>query len=82
VAEVLSPGTRARDQTVKLVEYFAVPSVLHYLLVETRRRLIVHHRRGAADEIVTRFVPSGRLRLDPPGLGLDVALVYAGTDVA
>ena len=82
VAEVLSPGTRARDQTVKLVEYFAVPSVQHYLLVETRRRLIVHHRRGGADEIVTRFVPAGRLRLDPPGLGLDLAAVYAGTDVA
>jgi Uma2 family endonuclease len=82
VVEVLSAGTRARDQTVKLVEYFAVPSVQHYLLVETRRRLIVHHRRAAADEIVTRFVPGGHLRLEPPGLELDLATIYAGTDVA
>ena len=82
VVEVLSAGTRARDQTVKLVEYFTVPSIQHYLLVETRRRLIVHHRRAAPDEIATRFVPDGRLRLDPPGIDLDVAAIYAGTDVA
>ncbi len=33
VAEVVSPGTRVRDHTVKLVDYFAVPSVQHYLLM-------------------------------------------------
>ena len=66
----------------KLVDYFAVPSVQHYLLIETRRRLVLHHRRGAEDEVVTRFLPAGRLRLDPPGLELDVEPIYAGTDVA
>ncbi len=31
VVEVLSPGTAATDPGAKLVDYFAVPSVLHYL---------------------------------------------------
>ena len=82
VAEVLSPATRVRDHTVKLVDYFTVPSVQHYLLIETRRRLVLHHRRGAEREIVTRFLPAGRLRLDPPGLELEIETIYAGTDVA
>jgi Uma2 family endonuclease len=67
---------------VKLVDYFTVPSVQHYLLIETRRRLVLHHRRGAEGEIVTRFLQAGRLRLDPPGIELEVAALYAGTDVA
>jgi Uma2 family endonuclease len=82
VAEVVSPGARVRDHTVKLVDYFTVPSVQHYLLIETRRRLVLHHRRGAQDEVVTRFLPAGRLRLEPPGLDLDVEAIYAGTDLA
>ena len=82
VAEVVSPGTRVRDHTVKLVDYFAVPSVQHYLLIETRRRLVLHHRRGAEGEVVTRFLPAGRLRLEPPGLDLDIEAIYAGTDLA
>ena len=82
VVEVVSPGTRVRDQTVKLVDYFTVPSVQHYLLIETRRRLVLHHRRGFEGEIVTRFLATGRLRLDPPGVELEIAALYAGTDVA
>jgi Uma2 family endonuclease len=82
VVEVVSPGTRVRDQTVKLVDYFTVPSVQHYLLIETRRRLVLHHRRGAEGEVVTRFLHAGRLRLDPPGVEVEIAALYAGTDVA
>jgi hypothetical protein len=42
----------------------------------------LHHRRGAEREVVTRFLPAGRLRLDPPGLELEIETIYAGTDVA
>ena len=45
VVEVLSAGTRDRDFTIKLAGYASLPSVAHYLLVETRRRLVVHHHR-------------------------------------
>ena len=82
VVEVVSPGTRVRDGTVKLVDYFTVPSVQHYLLIETRKRLVLHHRRGADGEVVTRFLSDGRLQLDPPGIEVVIAALYAGTDVA
>ena len=82
VVEVVSPGTRVRDQTVKLVDYFTVPTVQHYLLIETRRRLVLHHRRGAEGEVVTRFLRAGRLQLDPPGIAVEITALYAGTDVA
>jgi hypothetical protein len=42
---------------------------------------VLHHRRSGEGDIVTRFVPSGRLPLDPPGIELESAALYAGTDV-
>jgi Uma2 family endonuclease len=82
VVEVVSPGTRVRDQTVKLVDYFTVPSIQHYVLIETQRRLVLRHRRGGEGEVVTRFVEDGRLQLDPPGIEVAIAALYAGTDLA
>ena len=61
---------------------FTVPSVQHYLVIETRRRLVLHHRRGTEGEVVTRFLAAGRFHLDPPGIEVEIAELYAGTDVA
>lgn len=79
VVEVLSISTRERDFSIKLAGYASLPSVLHYLLVETERRLVVHHHRtdGHAD-FQTSIVRSGALVLDPPGLSIDVDAIYAG----
>ena len=75
----LAPTTRARDFSVKLAGYAALPSVLHYLLVETERRLIVHHHRtDGRHDFQTSIARGGALALDPPGLRLDVDQVYAG----
>lgn len=71
VVEVLSPSTRALDTTLKLERYFSVASVHHYLIVRTDRPALVHHRRTVAG-ILTQIVQLGTLRLDPPGLELDV----------
>jgi Uma2 family endonuclease len=82
VVEVLSGSTRNRDLTIKLAGYAALPSVAHYLLVETDRRLVVHHHRVAGEpELRTAIVRQGVLRLDPPGLTLDLDAIYAGTGV-
>ncbi len=71
VVEVVSPSSGSRDHTQKLVGYFMVPSVQHYLIVHPDRRVLVHHaRRG--DEIATRILHGGALRLDPPGLDLRI----------
>jgi Uma2 family endonuclease len=71
IVEVLSPSTGFFDRHGKLAGYFAVPSIVHYLIVDIDRRMVIHHARDG-DEIRTRLVPSGPLRLDPPGLDLTV----------
>jgi Uma2 family endonuclease len=75
VVEVLSPSTQSVDSSEKLADYFRVPSIQHYLIVRARRQEIIHHWR-TGEEIVSRAVNVGVIRLDPPGIVLDVAEVY------
>lgn len=79
VVEVTSPSTSTRDSTAKLEDYFRLPSLHHYLIISLVRRALVHYARprGAAD-IGVRILGDGPLRLDPPGLELDVAALFAG----
>jgi Uma2 family endonuclease len=78
VVEVLSPSTGTMDMGAKLQGYLALPSVQHYLLIDPDRALIIHHRRGSGEAIETRIVGGPSLRLDPPGLDLDVSEMLAG----
>ncbi len=78
IAEILWPATRARDAGAKLADYFQLPSLHHYLLVQTERPTIIHHRRSADGMIETRIISRGRLLLDPPGLTLDLSAIYRG----
>lgn len=73
VVEVLSPSTAYRDVGRKLVGYFQIVSVQHYLIVDPDRPVVVHHQRGEDGLIRTRIVTGGMLRLDPPGLELSTA---------
>lgn len=57
--------------------YVRVPSVTHYLVVDPDRRVVIHHRRGPGELIETRIASSGGLDLDPPGLTLAVADLFA-----
>jgi Uma2 family endonuclease len=69
VVEVVSPSSEERDVHAKLRDYFAVPSVAHYLINYDDRRYVVHHRRGQSGEAIeTRFVTSGDIELAPPGI--------------
>ena len=77
VVEVLSPRTQAVDTSDKLADYFRVPAIQHYLIVSSRRREIIHHQR-AGEEIVSRVANLGSIRLDPPGIVIDIAEIYAG----
>jgi Uma2 family endonuclease len=77
VVEVLSPATQSIDTSDKLADYFRVASIQHYLIVRAKRREIIHHARSGAD-IVSRAINIGSIRLDPPGISIDVAEVYAG----
>jgi Uma2 family endonuclease len=45
VVEVMSEGTRHRDQGLKLKEYLALDSLRHYLLIEQTYCLVQHYHR-------------------------------------
>ena len=67
--------SRQRYHQEKLIGYFAVPSIQHYLIVDADRRILIHHARPG-DEIATRILHGGALRLDPPGLDLGIADLF------
>jgi Uma2 family endonuclease len=73
VVEVLSPSTAAIDHGAKLEGYFSLPSLAHYLLIDPDRRVLILHSRGRDEVIETRFLHSGEVRLDPPGVAFAVA---------
>ena len=81
VVEVLSPGNAMTDLRDKLRGYFLVPSVLHSLIVDPDKRLVIHHARGANGVMATRMVHDGALTLDPPGIALAVADFFTAAAV-
>ena len=76
VVEVTSPSTQSVDTGSKLTGYFRVPSIRHYLIVVTERRMVVHHARRDEDKIETRIVASGRIELDPPGIAITLEELF------
>lgn len=77
VVEVLSPSTAQIDVTTKLRDYFLIPSIQHYLVVDPDGQTITHHKRTGGPALETRIVGSGLLQLDPPGIAFDVCAVFA-----
>ena len=72
VVEVLSPSTQARDAGAKLADYFRLPSVRHYLIVDIGTRTVIHHHRGDDEHIQTKIVRSQEIMLDPPGIKIAI----------
>jgi Uma2 family endonuclease len=77
VVEVLSPSTQTMDLGAKLQGYFGLPSVQHYIVIDPDRPLLIHHKRGIGDALETRIASGPTLRLDPPGLEVDLSEVLA-----
>jgi len=76
VVEVKSPSTAHMDTSAKLVGYFKLASVQHYLYVDPDARKVTHHARAADGTIVAHTLSSGPLRLDPPGLVVEAADLF------
>jgi len=72
VVEISSPSSERDDTGDKLVEYFSIPSIRHYLIVNPSKKVVVHHARGEAGQIATRILTSGQLDLAPPGMTVAV----------
>lgn len=77
LVEVVSPSSAALDSGMKLVDYFRLPSLRHYLVVNIEPRAVTHHRLDEAGGIATRILRSGSLLLDPPGITVEVADCFA-----
>jgi Uma2 family endonuclease len=72
VVEVVSPSSERDDTETKLIDYFAVSSIQHYLIVFPAKQAVVHHRREG-DGIATHIAHDGDIALDPPGMTVPVA---------
>lgn len=68
VVEVTSPSNSRVDLTVKFGEYFRLPTVRHYLIVQLAQRRVLHHRRTEDGRIETAILGAGPIALDPPGI--------------
>jgi Uma2 family endonuclease len=73
VVAVTSPSSERSDTDDKLVEYFSVPSIHHYLIINPIKKVVIHHARGQGGDIVTRIATSGEIGLTPPGMTVPVA---------
>jgi Uma2 family endonuclease len=78
VVEVVSLPSRGIDAGVKVAGYFSLPSVRHYLIVDTDKRIVIHHRRGEDDSIGVRILQDGPLTLDPPDLVIEMGDIFSG----
>ncbi len=81
IIEVMSPSSRGDDSGVKWLAYRKIPSLQHYLVVAQHQRLVHLHSR-AGDIWRERFVSGGTVELDDPPVRLDLAALYAATDLA
>jgi Uma2 family endonuclease len=79
VIEVLSPSTRHIDAQIKLAGYFRLPSVMHYLVIDPDKPLVLHHARNADGTILTRIVSDGVIGLEPPGIEITIGEIYSAT---
>jgi Uma2 family endonuclease len=76
VVEVLSPSSRRIDTTAKLADYFRVPGLTHYLVIDLARRHAVHYRRLTDGTIALAIVRDGEIVFDPPGITVAAAALF------
>jgi Uma2 family endonuclease len=73
VVEITSPSSERDDTGEKLVEYFSVASIQHYLIVNPTKKVVIHHARGPGGDISTHIASSGEISLTPPSMTVPVA---------
>jgi Uma2 family endonuclease len=73
---VLSPSTGPVDTGTKLVNYFKLQSVVHYLVVDTSKQVVLHYFRGSNGKPELKVIESGSIEFGQPGLTLSLADVF------
>jgi len=79
VVEVVSPGG-TNPIADKLLDYYSVASIRHYLLSLLEKRAVVHYQRNEQGAFDIRIAKDGDIVLDPPGLSVSVA-AFLGEEV-
>ncbi len=72
VLEVISPSTHREDTVGKFRDYFRIPSLRHYLILDPVARVVLHHRRDDAGSVQSAILGAGPLTLDPPCITIQV----------
>ncbi len=78
VVEIISPSSRGIDTNRKLLGYFRLPSLAHYLVVDPVDRTVIVFRRDETGSIRSEVVTADAIDLDPPGVALLVADLFPG----
>ena len=60
VVEVVSPSSRGIDRGRQARGYFSLPSVRHYLIVDTDKQVVIHHRRDEEGRSASGSSATGR----------------------
>ena len=79
VVEVASSSSERQDLGAKLIEYFSVPSIHHYLVVVPEKRAVVHYMRKEGGTLSTYIGRSGDIVLNPPGMTVPVGALLGPT---
>jgi len=82
IVEVTSDTTEGNDRGEKLLAYGATETIMDYLIVNHRRRLVEHYERQAADVwMYRRYRPGGAIPIHHLGIQLDVDDIYLKVDL-
>jgi Uma2 family endonuclease len=78
VVEVVSPSSQRIDALDKFARYFHNQNIIHYVIVMPEKGVVIHHMRASDGRIVgTSHSGDAVVRLDPPGLELSLAELFA-----
>ncbi|MCF6199969.1 MAG: Uma2 family endonuclease [Hyphomicrobiaceae bacterium] len=76
IVEVLSPSTAYKDVSDKLTDYFKLPSLMHYLIIDPKQKRLQHHFRDG-QKVGLSAVEGDKLHLSSPGIDLDLEKLFA-----
>lgn len=81
IIEVLSDSTERTDRTEKLFAYQQISTLRNYLLVAQDKRDVELYRRNGLTWRLEHYVGDSQIELDCPAGSIDLAQIYADTDI-
>lgn len=79
IAEVLSPGTSAKDRGEKFTDYLTIPTLQEYLLIDSEKISVELYRRGEGRMwLYYPYIAEDKIALSSIEFELPIALLYEG----